>query len=60
MLRHGYGRLYWNLFNSHDKCETMLGCGTMYHLFHNNYYADMLEDIAKDYYNQIEKYNLME
>jgi len=58
MLRAGYGRIYWNLFNSHDECRTILGCGTLYHIFHNNYYAVMLESIIKDHYLQIEKYEL--
>jgi hypothetical protein len=59
--RAGYGRLYWNLYNSLDHCfegSLGLGCGTLYHTFHNAEYAKLLEGVIFDFYAQIENYEL--
>ena len=55
-LRMGYGRIIWDLYNDHDGCD--FSCGTMYHVFHNGYYAHLMEEILKTTVNQIIEYGL--
>ncbi len=60
-IRSGYGRLYWNLYNSLDGCYSEKHgwrCGTENHTVHNSAYARLLEKIIINCYEQIEEYQL--
>ena len=57
-IRAGYGHMMWNLYNDHDGCHA--GCGTLFHVFHNDFYAHLLEDILKKTVKQIQDYDLQD
>ncbi len=59
-IRSRYGRLYWNLYNTHEGCTMPTGCGTQNHTVHNAEYARLLEKIVLNCYERIEEYELDE
>ncbi|MCE7887209.1 MAG: hypothetical protein DYH13_06875 [Alphaproteobacteria bacterium PRO2] len=62
-LRFSYGRLYWNLYNSHDRCydkKRGIQCGSQYHSMHNSMYVDLLSSILVDIYEQLIEYDYIQ
>lgn len=57
-IRAGYGRFYWNLYNTHNACDQPTGCGSAFHTMHNSFYAKLLEGMILNCYEQIEEYGL--
>ncbi len=46
LIREGYQKFYWSLYNEHKMCR--LWCGTDKHVYHISYYAKLLEEIVRD------------
>ena len=60
-FRFGYGHFHWMLYNEIDQCfeNERPGCGTMYHVFHNNKYARALEPVVHNVYRQLKHYSVI-
>lgn len=61
-FRSGYGHFYWMLYNEVDPCfnNKQSDCGTVFHSFHNYYYAESLERVVINVYEQLIFYGILE